>query len=239
MYLYLYAPFLRQRKYAAALATIEGRVTEFGIGGKIAQLSQFLKFAGAIKEYGIKRLGTLVSVGDDALLEEAVNQCALSNVVLGYIPMGESVYGSALCIPKGAAAVDALAARRIKKLDLGRIENRLFLGVVRTEGTGIELHSPTFSIFPNGHAAIEVANLKAGSDATDGLLDVTVTPYAGSLFRKKPGAPTTIKVASCRLKAARPLPVHCGAHGILKMPLQIDIVPKAVRMVVGRGVRRQ
>lgn len=238
MYLYVYAPFLRQKQYARELGIVEGQVTDFGIGGKIAQLSQFLKFPAAIKEFGAKRLITLVLVGDDALLEEAVNYLAFSEVALAYIPMTDSIYSQALSIPKGALAVQTLAARRINKLDLGQVEKKFFLGAISVKGQGIELHTPAFSIFPKDNAKFEVVNLGPGADATDGLLDVIVTPLSGS-FRKKIGDSTCFKIKSCRLKSVKPAAANCGALGIIKTPFQIDIVPKAVKMIIGSRMRNE
>lgn len=240
MYLYLYAPFLRGRKYARELALIEGRITDFGITGKIAQLSQFLKFPAAIKEFGARRLTTLVVVGDDALLEEAVNACALTQVVVGYIPMTESAYARGLAIPKGAPAVETLAARRIAKVDAGKVHNRFFFGALKTQGRGIELHTPTFSIFPKDRAALEIANFFSGQSdyPARGLLSITVTPIEGALFHKT-GVPTRICAASCRIKSRAPLGVQLANLLTLKTPLQVDIVPEAVRMVVGRSVAQK
>lgn len=233
MYLYLYAPFLRSRKYSRGLAFFEGRITDFGITGKVAQLSQFLKFPAAVKEFGMRRLTTLVVVGDDALLDEAVNSFALSKVVIGYIPMTESVYGNALSIPHGVEAANTLAARRIVQLDVGRVANRFFLGKLKLEGRNIEVHTPTFSIFPKGHCAVEVYNLREGEDyPTDGKLDIRIIPFEGAFF-KKPGAVTAIRAQSCRLKSARPLLIEGGGAGKLKTPLQVDIVPGAIRIIVG------
>ncbi|GEM_PF-3625736 len=238
MYLYLYAPYLKDKKYARDIALFEGRVTDFGISGKVAQLSQFLKFPAAIKEFGMKRLTTLVVVGNDTLLEESVNQFAGSNVVIGFVPMGESHYGSLLGIPSGPSAADILAARRIAKYDLGKVENRFFLGMLRCQGKGIEIHTPTFSIFPNGEAAVEVGNLSPEALPNDGFLEVRVRPIDGAMFRKKEMALSHLKVSSCRLKALKPTLVNCGDIFTLKTPLQVDISKEAIRMIVGRMMKR-
>lgn len=233
MYLYLYAPFLKHKKYASDLAIIEGLVTDFGISGKVAQLSQFLKLPAAIKEFGVKRLATIVVVGDDVLLEEAINNLAMGAIVLGYIPIGESIYARALGIPIGPKAVQTLAARRITRLDLGRVGSPMFLGTLKVEGRGMELHSPTFSIFPEGLAVIEIINCQEGADADDGLLEVSITPIQGR-FRPAAQPATRLKVSSCRLKAERPVSAIWGLNHGQKLPLQVDIVPKAVKMIVGR-----
>lgn len=239
MYLYLYAPFLKQKKYARDLGLVEGRVTDFGMNGKIAQLSQFLKFPAAVKEFGAKKLTTLVLVGDDALLEEAVQQFALVPVVLGYIPMVESRYGSALGIPAGPEAVQVLAARRMVKCDVGRVENKFFLGTLSCEGKGLELHTPTFSIFPNDHAVLEVVNLGADELPVDGKLSVRITPSKSGFLNRNPLPPTVVQVSSCRLKALKPMLVSLGAGVTLKTPLQVDIIPEAIRMIVGKRIVRR
>lgn len=238
MYLYLYAPFLKQKKYARDLAETEGRVTDFGIGGKIAQLSQFLKLPSAIKEFGVKKFTTVVIAGDDELLEEAIPSLALSQVVVGYIPFSPSRYAAALAIPQGPAeAVGVLAARRIERLDLGRAGERYFLGTLRCQASGLEIHTPTFSLFPKGYATVEVINLREGVDASDGKLEVRLTPWRGTIV-KKPESSTVIQAASCRIKSSKPIAVSCDHHTTLKTPLQVDSVPKAIRMIVGRRVKR-
>lgn len=239
MYLHLYAPYLRGKKYARELALVEGRITDFGISGKISQLSQFLKFPAALREFGMKKIKTLVLVGNDALLEEAVNAFALTPVTLGFVPVGESQYAKALAIPQGASAVDVLAARRIVKLDVGMMSARYFLGSISGEGQGIEVHTPQFSIFPKGRARVEVVNLGTIAEATDGLLTIEVTPLSGSLFKTRYGVPSRFYVSSCRLKSARSLKVNAGAIGTLRTPLQVDSIVGAIRMVVGRGVVRR
>ncbi len=239
MYLYLYAPFLKHKKYASKLALLEGRINDFGIQGKIAQLSQFLKFPAAIKEFGLKRLATLVVVGDDQMLEEAASVAnEFPGLVVGYIPMAQSIYGDALGIPEGEEAVNVLAARRMQKMDLGRVGERCFLGALKAEGVGIEFHCPTFSVFPKGYTKLEIINLGSASDAMDGFLEVAITPFQGTMFRK-PQTSTCIRTVSCRLKSPKPVTVTCSGLGTLKLPLQVDIIPKAIRMIVGRRTVRR
>ena len=81
-------------------------------------------------------------------------------------------------------------------------------------------------------------NLKNGVDATDGALDVIIAPFQGGMF-KKPAEPTKFRAVSCRIKSAKPISVQVGGHGIVKTPLQVDIVPKAIRMIVGRKIVAQ
>lgn len=234
MYLYFYAPHLRARQYQSQLGLIEGRVTDFGIAGKVVQLSQFLKLSAAIREYG-RRATTVVLVGDDELLEEAVTHFANTNVVAGFIPMGKSPLAEALGLPRAAAAADTLAARRIAKLDLASVGGQHFLGSAATSGSRFEIHCPTFSIFPKGVADLRVTNLGVETDPEDGLLNVRLTPIEGR-FRRMPGTPTVFTTPSLRLKSAKPLIMSFGADQRLKLPLQIDSAPKAIRMIVGRRI---
>lgn len=239
MYLYLVAPFLKSRQHARDLALIESRIVEYGIAGKIVQLSQFLKFPSAVREFGAKRLSTLVLIGDDALLEEAVDSFASTSVVLGFIPLRESRIAQALGIPQGEKACDTIAARRIAKLDLGKVENHSFLSSLHLQGDGLELHCPTFSIFPKGHALIEVINVGEGADPEDAKLTVRITPFSGRMLRKPLDHPTLLSAESCRLKAKTSYSVTLPREYILKLPLQIDISPQAIRIIVGRRVGKE
>ena len=42
MYVYLYDNFLRQKKFASVVKNIEVRLTDYGIGGKILRLNNFI-----------------------------------------------------------------------------------------------------------------------------------------------------------------------------------------------------
>lgn len=236
MYLYLYSDFLAAPKYAAALAEIEGRLLDFGISGKIIQLTQFLKFPAALKEYGGKKITTLVLVGDDTLLEEAVSYAAGSSLLLGFIPLTASRYGESLALSIGPLAIETLAARRLATLDCAQVGTFSFFGTLRLEGEQLEFHCPTFSVWTQGYATIEVINCGAGGNPADGLLTVKITPQKNRVFGK-PVPSSTLLVATCRIKSSATYKLRGGSLN-LKLPLQIDSIPKAIKMIVGKQLKK-
>src|SRR3989338_2880950 len=88
MYLYLYDSFLNQKKYTSALARIETRLTDLGIGGKICRLSPLRNIKELIADELANGVKTIVVVGNDKTLSEAINFVAQHDVTLGLIPIG-------------------------------------------------------------------------------------------------------------------------------------------------------
>src|SRR3989344_5440347 len=137
MYLYLYDSFLNKKKYAAPLARIETRLTDLGIGGKIFRLSPLRNVEELIADEIRTGTKTIIPVGHDRTLSQIVNVSARFELTIGLIPIGpDNTIARTLGIPEGEAACNILAARIVKRIDLGRINNVYFISNLQLNVNG-------------------------------------------------------------------------------------------------------
>ncbi len=132
MYFYLYDSFLQDKKYERTVALIEARVADLGIKGRAMKLSVLQQLEESIHEAVDRGARTVVAVGNDKTINEAVSVVAnYTNVTLGIIPVGESnEIAKILGIPLETAACDVISNRLIDIMDIGRVNGRFFFGKI-------------------------------------------------------------------------------------------------------------
>ena len=249
MYLYLYDSFLNNKKYASLLARIETRLTDLGIGGKICRLSPLRN----IKELVAEELGngvkTIVVVGNDKTLSEAINILAKYDVTLGLIPLGpNNTIAANLGLPLGEAACNVIAARMIKKIDLGKINNTYFLSGIKIAGRQVTLEcEEQFKVTTQTPAAeITVCNLRPALadgpsryfNPQDGWLEVFIQPLASGLrqfFQKAHRQQSIIPFKKLAINSRQAASVTTDGQKVLKMPVKIEIAAKKLKIIVGKN----
>ena len=107
MYVYLYDNFVRDKKFLPTIKTIEVRLTDYGIGGKILRLNSYAD-AKPIIEDEIKRgAKTIVIVGNDSTFGQVLSKSAGSEAVFGFLPVGPAnTIADVLGIPVGVGSAD-------------------------------------------------------------------------------------------------------------------------------------
>ncbi len=250
MYLYLYDSFLNDKKYSRLLARIETRLTDLGIGGKIFRLSPLRNtdelLADEIKS-GVK---TIIVVGNDKTFGQIVNLAAKLEVPLGLIPIGsENKIAQMLGIPKEEEACSIIAARIIKKIDLGKANNTYFLSNLLITGQKLTIECESkYKITTEKENQINICNLKplfasnVGSkyfDPQDGFLEILIQPISTGFFQmfKKPDGfkKSIIPFKKISINSKDSIPITTDSKKILKTPVKIEIVPKKLRLIVGKN----
>ncbi|PIP18110.1 MAG: hypothetical protein COX43_00520 [Parcubacteria group bacterium CG23_combo_of_CG06-09_8_20_14_all_35_9] len=163
MYSYIYDSFLNNKKFNGVLTKIENRAIDLGISGKINRLTLFKNIEELVKDEIKRGAMTIVIVGNDKTLSRIINTIAELDIVLGIIPIGsQNKISRVLGIPPGETACDVLSARKIEKVDLGKINNYYFLSSVQLFSDDIEISSEgKFQIAPLAHNNfIEISNLR-------------------------------------------------------------------------------
>src|SRR3989339_1961009 len=140
MYLYIYDSFLNDKKYSDLLISIEKRLTDLGIKGKIARLSILKNMKEMIMD-GVKEgVQTVVAIGNAQTFAKVINVVADLDVALGLIPVdNNNPIAKVLGIPPKVMACDVLASRIIKKIDLGKINNYYFLNTAQIENGDVTI----------------------------------------------------------------------------------------------------
>src|SRR3989338_6071673 len=129
MYFYIYDGSLSEPKHANTLAKIETHLTDLELQGRVGRLGP-LKSAKEMVKSAIKAgATTVVAVGNDRTVAEAINAIAEnSGVTLGIIPLGKpGMLADLLGVPEGEAACEVLAARMTAVVALGTAQPYYFL----------------------------------------------------------------------------------------------------------------
>ncbi len=250
MYSYLYDVFLRDRRYEALLNRIEARISELGLQGKVERLT-ILKNAKETVEDAVKKgADTFVVVGDDSTVCKVLNSIAGKAITLGIIPVGpKQVIATTLGIPYGDAACETLSRRIVRKLDLGKANAQHFLLSLEVTNPAVTLEFDRgFSIASQSlEDRILVTNLSPEPSLTelihsrpdDGILEAVVIPAPRrGVFRfgRGNGRPSVFPVRKLKMNSKTEcLPVTADGEHILKTPVSVEIIPEAMRVIVGRS----
>lgn len=128
MYYYIINPASGGGKINKVQDKLKERLKELGIAGEFAKSTG----PGDIEKLTKMAIGkgykTIVAVGGDGTINEIINAIDGSNVALGIIPMGSSnELASMLGITEWQMACNILAARKVEEVDLGLIDDKLFV----------------------------------------------------------------------------------------------------------------
>jgi diacylglycerol kinase family enzyme len=249
MYSYLYDVFLRDRRYEALVNRIEARISELGLQGKVEKLT-ILKNAKEIVEDAVKKnVDTFVVVGDDSTISKILNSVAGKNITLGIIPVGpKQIISTMLGIPYGDAACETLSRRIVRKLDLGRANAQHFLLSLEVPQSSVSLECDRgFAISALGaEDKILVSNLASESMLAgavharpdDGYLEAIISPAARHGFfgmGKTARRPSVFPMQKLKIVCKNEcIPVLADGENVVKTPVNVDVLPQSLRVIVGR-----
>lgn len=249
MYLYLYDSFLGSAKYQKIIDKIENRLTDLGINGKVAKLTIVKNATEIIKEALKRDIQTIVAVGRDTLLCEAVATVVNQPVVLGFIPIGPSVFSEILGIPPEEIACEILAGRRIEVLDVGKINQQYFFSSVSVQSGEVDIRcDENYKINLISVKNLKVTNLdltinpkgeQKVSNPSDGLLEAIFSAKSGSFLsflKKKEYQDSIFYVKKIEVNSTKEkeTSITVDQERILKTPAAIEVIPSAIKMIVGK-----
>lgn len=255
MYIYIYDSFVNQKNYDKILARIETRITDLGLSGKIVRMGIMTSVHDVIDSEIKKGAYNIVAVGNNNILSQALNSIAKlsasghnKNITLGFIPIGQkdNEVAATLGISQEENACNVLSARRIKTLDLGKVNDNYFLTTAKitTEGTKVEIDE-NYSIEINEDGEVMVINLpmidslapeNISSNAEDGKLELFInTKKIKKLLSCRPTHPNkscfsfnTISISNSKhfLKLDECLKIET--------PVKISIAKEKINLIVGK-----
>jgi hypothetical protein len=167
MYAYIYDSFTNDAKYGRLLYKIEKRLTDLGLNGKIIRLGVSKNIKVAIDDEIRQGTKTIIAVGDDATVAQAVNAIAgnqsdeKDQITLGIIPVAEknNKLASTFGIKSISSACEILLSRRLNIFQLAQINQGYFLfkAVLSAPETVLEIDK-TYVVQNTKPVAIEIAN---------------------------------------------------------------------------------
>jgi len=248
MYQYIYDHYLGNKKYDKVLAKIEARLIDLGIQGKINKITLLKNFEVYVNEIVAKQPEALVVVGNDETVAKILNIIAEKEVVLGIIPIGEpNTIAGYFGIPKEEAACEVVSARKIKEVDLGKINGQFFMSAVEVFGEGATvICNNKFEIKAlKDTEKIGIYNLcfETGShqifNPQDGQLELISAPKEQKGFwgfkSKKQLTESLIKIKKAKiLSSPATSSVLVDGHKIMKTPAEVTLGEKKLRVIVGK-----
>lgn len=131
-YSYIYGPEVQDKKFGKDLSLIENRLTDLGLGGKIHRLTKFKNIREIIADDVKSGVKTLVVFGNDETITKTLSALPISGLTLAVIPFGaQNTIAKMLGLGDRFEACQALSARLLLPLDLGKINDQFFFGSVR------------------------------------------------------------------------------------------------------------
>jgi diacylglycerol kinase (ATP) len=128
MYYYIINPASGGGKINKVQDKLKDRLKQLGIAGEFAKSTgpgDIEKLTRIALEKGFK---TIVAVGGDGTINEIINAIGNSGAALGIIPLGSSnELSRMLGINDWQSACNILAARKIEEVDLGLIDEKVFV----------------------------------------------------------------------------------------------------------------
>lgn len=251
MYFYFYDTIAQEQKYQTTIARMEAQLSDLGISGRREKVTLF-KNGHELVEDGIRDgATTIVAVGNDQTFLNLVNGVAEHDVALGFLPIDPaSRFSQILGIPPGEEACVALSRRRTITVDLGRIGDWYFLGSIEVQNTGVTLHcDDTYTIRSTRESdtisILNLGNILAGNDgqladATNGKLTVVIAPQEETSFfrRKRDHARDSVfSTEHIRVESAdkdKAVGLVVDKLKTINTPCEVDIVPQALKLIVGR-----
>lgn len=250
MYLYFYDKFTQDKQYEPLLTSIETRLIDLGINGRIEKLSIFKNVKQVIEDGVKKGAHTVVAVGDDKTVATVLNVLVpFKGITLGFVPVVDgSRFAHVLGIPKGAEACAVLSKRLCETVDVGKVLDQYFLGSVRiSDPERVELRCDDSFTLSARTETSEIQLLNLGDvwgdsgrscNVRDGRFELVVSPVVkGGLFKKNGGGSESVVLVKKVEAKATGEPATLAADTVLQWhtPCTVEILPQALKLIVGRN----
>lgn len=191
MYVYLYDAFVKTGPYARVMNTIENRLTDLELTGKMVKLAPFTNPKAILYDELRNGAKTAIIIGDENTFSRVITRCADVDMVFGWIPVGRQVAMSEyLGIPYGADACQVVNARRIVGTGVLQVNDRYAIGEMHIPMTKLWLSiDGMYAMGPTGDGMeVAVCNLRILPWCKDDLARVQPTAAAQLLACIRPMA---------------------------------------------------
>ncbi len=250
MYVYLYDNFLRHKRFAADIKTMEIRLTDYGIAGKILRINNYTDAKPIIEDEVKRGAKTVVIVGNDDSFGQILSRAATVPITFGFLPVGpNNSIAEILGITPGTLAVDVLSRRRRQLLDIGWANNWCFIGQLRIPPAKVEVtYDERFTVRAKDLLEVVVCNLKpyvfkSGQPSDpekivhpqDGKLEAFLRPLTKRRWWGYMGEePSVFPFEEMVIRGEKPFMVEADGKVSKEIKLTIRLAHHKIDLIVGR-----
>ncbi|MBM3204986.1 hypothetical protein FJZ48_03345 [Candidatus Uhrbacteria bacterium] len=242
---YIYDELCSERRLEKDVSLLETELSRRGIEGRIVRLAMFRQPKDVVFELMRGPVKNLVFVGNDLTLQKMMPFLPDVDVTFGYISLSPpSALAQHLGIPFGAAGVDAVAARLVETLDVGKINDRYFF----TEVVAPEMRASLdiegrYRLQPAEGGAIAIRNLagtsgKGCSHPQDGKLEAfiqaRVEPKGIAFWKKSALSESHIFFTHGTLSSEKAIELFVDGQSIRGNSFSLSVLPRKIRMITGK-----
>jgi len=243
MNIYIYDDYLNKSKYNRILNRVEIRLTDLGLNGKIIRLGAIKNIRDVIQNEIKNGAKTIVAVGNNQTVNKVIGSVIdnelygffQKNILFSIIPIGEdNSIANSLGIKKEEEACNILLARRVKKIDIGIVNNYYFLNkaTIPSQESILEIDGE-YTLEPQEKGIIDIFNLK--SSANDDKL-LKVNPIDGKLdvyIKDKNKDLTFVSASKLKITNSK-FPLVLDDIIEIKTPADINVVSGKLNVIVGK-----
>lgn len=243
MNIYIYDDYLNKPKYGRVLNRVEIRLTDLGLNGKIIRLGAIKNIRDVIQNEIKNGAKTIVAVGNNQTVNKIIGSIIdnelygffQKNILFSIIPIGEdNSIADSLGIKKEEEACNILLARRVKKIDIGFVNNYYFLNkaTISSQESIIEINND-YIIEPQEKGIINIFNLKSAANDDK---NIKVNPVDGKLdiyIKDKNKNLSFLSVNKLKI-TNKNNPLVLDDIIEIKTPAEITVIAGKLNVVVGK-----
>jgi len=242
MNIYIYDDFLNKTKFNRVLNRVEIRLTDLGLNGKIIRLGSIKNIRDVIQNEIKNGAKTIVAVGNNQTVNKIIGSIIdnelygffQKNILFSIIPIGEdNSIANSLGIKKEEEACNTLLARRVKKVDIGLVNNYYFLNKAIIEGQDTILEINDYILEPQEKGLISIYNLKSAQDDDKNL---RINPVDGKLdvyIKNKNKDFSFLSIKKLKISSKKNSLILDDVIEI-KTPAEISVIPGKLNVIVGK-----
>jgi hypothetical protein len=222
---------------------VEIRLTDLGLNGKIIRLGAIKNIRDVIQNEIKNGAKTIIAVGNNQTVNKIIGSIIdnelygffQKNILFSIIPIGEdNSIAESLGIKKEEEACNILLARRVKKIDIGIVNNYYFLNkaTIESQDSVIEIGGD-YSLEPQDKGIVSIFNLKSAANDDK---NIKVNPIDGKLdvYIKTKNKDTSFLSVDKLKITNKNHPLILDNIIEIKTPAEISIISGKLNVVVGK-----
>lgn len=266
MYAYIFDNFTSEQKYARQIGQINFKLADLDIIDEKVKATPLQSVETLTnKLLAEEKYSNIIAVGNDRTANQVINVIARAQkqeeVAFGIIPLGHSRIAQLCGIPEGKEACEIISARKIEKLDLGKIDNSYFLTSVeiktKPQQDKIGFLKKLLGNKENFEIRVDFKNqFRINARATkaffinldfterflklkkinpkDGLLNIVLFSASNKIQGKAPKI-SLFQADEVNVDSKHTLSIEADSQSFKRLPLQIKVLPSFLKVIVGKN----